>query len=115
GDDFVLLFQSGDWLQRCENLVAEFAREALLLFDEAARQAGGIHAEDRDGVRRFFPCTTLSIGVVRIAPGALRRAEDVANLAALAKHDAKLAASGIAVRAGPTAAAQIPPEPADVA
>lgn len=110
GDDFVLLFQSGDWLQRCENLVAEFAREALLLFDEAARQAGGIYAEDRDGVRRFFPCTTLSIGVVRIAPGALRRAEDVANLAAMSKHDAKLAASGIAVRAGPTAAAQTDPE-----
>ena len=81
-----------------------------MLFDEAARQAGGIYAEDRDGVRRFFPCTTLSIGVVRIAPGALRRAEDVANLAAMSKHDAKLAASGIAVRAGPTAAAQTDPE-----
>lgn len=109
GDDFVLLFQSSDWLQRCENLVAEFAREAFFLFDEAARKAGGIEAEDRDGVRRFFPCTTLSIGAVRIAPGTLRRAEDVANLAALAKHDAKLAASGIAVHTS-AAAVQAAPE-----
>lgn len=101
GDDFMLLFQSANWLQRCQNIIAEFAREALTLFDEAARQAGGIHAEDRDGVRRFFPCTTLSIGVVRVTPGVLRHAEDVANLAAAAKHEAKTAASGIAVHATP--------------
>jgi diguanylate cyclase (GGDEF)-like protein len=97
GDDFLILFQSGDWLQRCQSIVDEFALEARGLFDETARMAGGIHAEDRHGVQRFFPCTTLSMGAARIPPGLLRRAEEVANLAAQAKHEAKQAASGIVV------------------
>jgi EAL domain-containing protein (putative c-di-GMP-specific phosphodiesterase class I)/GGDEF domain-containing protein len=102
GDDFILLFQSADWLQRCQTIVAEFAQEARLLFDEAARDAGGIWAEDRHGVKRFFACTTLAIGALQIQPGSLLRAEEVANLAALAKHEAKLSAEGIALHTGPT-------------
>ncbi len=97
GDDFLILFQSSDWQQRCRQIVDEFAREARGLFDETARQAGGIHAEDRHGIQRFFPCTTLSIGAARIAPGVLQSAEEVANLAAQAKHEAKQASSGLVV------------------
>jgi len=97
GDDFLVLFQSSDWLQRCRSIVDEFAREARALFDDAARQAGGIHAEDRHGIVRFFPCTTLSIGAALIPPGLLRHAEEVANLAAQAKHDAKHSPCGIVV------------------
>ena len=95
GDDFILLFQSQDWLERCEALVREFNARALSLFDAAARQAGGIAAEDRQGIMRFFACTTLSIGAVAIDGSQYSRAEDVANLAAMAKHDAKRA--GVAV------------------
>ena len=95
GDDFMLIFQSGNWLQRCKNIVDEFAREALTLFDEPARQAGGIRAEDRHGITRFFPCTTLAMGAVRITPGRFRHAEEVANLAAMAKHEAKQAGTGV--------------------
>lgn len=101
GDDFMLLFQSSNWMQRCRSIVDEFAREALALFDAEARLAGGIHADDRHGVRRFFPCTTLAIGAVRVAIGASLRAEEVANLAAAAKHQAKCAAVGIAVHDAP--------------
>ena len=97
GDDFLVLFQSGDWLQRSQRIVDAFAREARALYDDTGRQAGGIHAEDRHGVQRFFPLTTLSIGVAPIAPGVFRNAEEVANLAARAKHEAKLAPGGIAV------------------
>jgi hypothetical protein len=46
-------------------------------------------------VPRFFPCTTLSIGAVAIDGRQFSRAEDVANLAALAKHDAKQANAGV--------------------
>lgn len=102
GDDFMLIFQSSNWLQRCKNIVDEFAREALTLFDEPARQAGGIRAEDRHGVQRFFPCTTLAIGAVRITPGRFRHAEEVANLAALAKREAKQTASGVVLHGGLT-------------
>ncbi|WP_069103500.1 phosphodiesterase [Acidovorax sp. RAC01] len=100
GDDFMLVFQSSNWLQRCKNIVHDFAREALTLFDDSARLAGGIHAEDRHGVRRFFPCTTLSIGAVRITPGRFRHAEEVANLAAVAKHEAKQDATGVVLHGG---------------
>lgn len=99
GDDFFLLFQSPDWRERGERIVAEFDQRALTLFDDDARAAGGIHAEDRHGVPRFFPCTTLSVGAVAIDGSRYTRAEDVANLAALAKHDAKQACAGLLERA----------------
>lgn len=95
GDDFILLFQSADWRVRCERLVAEFNNRSKALFDEEARQAGGILAEDRQGVERFFACTTLSVGAVVIDAKRFTRPEDVANLAARAKHDAKVAGLGV--------------------
>jgi len=98
GDDFILLFQSPDWRARAERIVADFDARALAMFDEAARAAGGIHAEDRHGVSRFFACTTLSIGAVLIDGRRFTSAEDVANVAALAKHDAKQACAGLLER-----------------
>lgn len=98
GDDFIILFQSEDWQQRCERIITEFAQQALALFDEPARLAGGIHGEDRHGVQRFFPCTTLSIGPVPVPPGAYRSAAEVAHAAAQAKHDAKQADQGASGR-----------------
>jgi diguanylate cyclase (GGDEF)-like protein len=91
GDDFIYLFQSADWRTRCQRIVDEFAERALAMFDDEARLRGGIEAEDRHGVMRFFPCTTVSIGAVAINANKYSRAEEVANLAALAKHNAKLA------------------------
>jgi hypothetical protein len=67
------------------------------MFDDEARRQGGIQAEDRHGVFRFFPCTTLSVGAVHIDGSQFSRAEDVANLAAQAKHAAKLAGVGVHV------------------
>ena len=98
GDDFILLFQSPDWNLRCERLVDDFNLRARDMFDEAARRAGGIEAEDRYGVLRFFAFTTVSVGAVCIRGGNFTRAEEVANLAALAKHDAKLAGVGVLER-----------------
>jgi GGDEF domain-containing protein len=101
GDDFIILFQSLDWRHRSERLVQDFNTQALSLFDAGARQAGGIEAEDRHGVLRFFPCTTVSIGAVSIDADQCSRAEDVANLAASAKHDAKRAGVGLLERPAP--------------
>ena len=55
-------------------------------------------------MQRFFPCTPLAIGAVRITPGRFRHAEEVANLAAVAKHEAKQAASGVVLHGGFTEA-----------
>ena len=97
GDDFLVLYQSDDWQLRCAQLIADFALQAKELFDEVARAAGGIDAEDRNGVNRFFPFTTLSIGAVVVSSNQFCSAEAVANQAALAKHEAKLSSSGLFV------------------
>ncbi|MES2186012.1 MAG: phosphodiesterase [Pseudomonadota bacterium] len=101
GDDFMVLFQSGDWQHRCERIVEDLAVQAQALFDPVARAAGGITAEDRQGQPRFFPCTTLSIGAVRVRRGEFRHADEVGAAAAIAKHDAKAARAGLYVRHTP--------------
>jgi EAL domain-containing protein (putative c-di-GMP-specific phosphodiesterase class I)/GGDEF domain-containing protein len=98
GDDFLILFQSPDWRQRCADVIGDFNHQARELYDDEALRAGGIEGEDRQGVVRFTPLATLSIGAVRIPPGMFRHAEDVASEAAIAKHEAKLAASGLTAR-----------------
>ncbi len=97
GDDFVVLFQSTDWLERSERIITMFNDAALSLFDDDARSVGGIEAEDRHGVKRFFKCTSLSIGAVPIHKGTFTRASQVASAAAAAKHQAKLSSVGLAI------------------
>lgn len=97
GDDFLILFQSTDWRQRCQQIIREFADQAQELYDAPAREEGGIQAEDRHGVMRFFPCTTLSIGALCIQAGQFTDAEEVASQAALAKRHAKATESGLHV------------------
>ena len=107
GDDFILLFQSDDWESRCERLVEAFNTGAAALYDEPGQVAGGIEAEDRHGVVRFFPFTSLSIGAVRVREGQFRTAEQVANAAASAKHGAKSANAGLFVRQGESMLAEL--------
>ncbi|RZL86816.1 MAG: EAL domain-containing protein [Variovorax sp.] len=98
GDDFIVLFQSEDWERRCRHIIDEFSRQAAAMYDEADRLCGGIEADDRHGVNRFFPLCSIAIGAVCIKAGEVGCAEDVANEAALAKHGAKIAASGLEIR-----------------
>ncbi len=98
GDDFILLYQSDNWQTQCEAIIAEFGHQAKALFDDSARQAGGIQAEDRHGVPRFFPLTTLSIGAVVVDHQEFTNAEQVASVAARAKHDAKTSDKGLHIR-----------------
>ena len=98
GDDFIILYQSADWQTQCECLVAEFAERAIALFDADARAAGGIQTDDRYGVSRFFSLTTISIGAVKIGRDEYASAEQVASVAARAKHDAKTHGVGLLVR-----------------
>ncbi|WP_420226841.1 EAL domain-containing protein [Pigmentiphaga litoralis] len=95
GDDFVVVFQSQDWATRCAGIIDDFNGKARSLFDAEALARGGIEAEDRDGMMRFFGFTTLSIGAVRVRGGQYTQPEQVASAAALAKHKAKLATRGL--------------------
>jgi diguanylate cyclase (GGDEF)-like protein len=94
GDDFIILLQSDNWHERCQQIIADLATRAKALFSDEAQACGGIDAEDRHGITRFFPCTTLSIGAVPVRPGQYGKAEDVANMAAQAKHQAKSSSTG---------------------
>jgi GGDEF domain-containing protein len=90
GDDFIMLFQSSDWELRCERMVIDFREWAQLLYDDTARAAGGIWAEDRHGTEQFFGFTTLYMGVVPVASRkGFHTAADVASAAAAAKQRAK--------------------------
>jgi len=110
GDDFLILFQSADWERRCRAIVDNFAAQARELYDAPALLAGGIEAEDRQGQPCFFPCTTVSIGAVRVCCGAYRDAEEVATSAAHAKRLAKSQASGLVLLDArpPTAECAVP-------
>jgi len=68
GDDFILLLQSKDWKVRCENALRSFEQAASLMFEQAHLTAGGYSSEGRDGVSRFHPLTTLSIGAIQVSP-----------------------------------------------
>jgi EAL domain-containing protein (putative c-di-GMP-specific phosphodiesterase class I)/GGDEF domain-containing protein len=90
GDDFVLLFQSEDWEQRCHHILARFDQEIEALFDPQDLKARGFEDKDRQGNKLFFPLTSLSIGAVLAAPGAYRSHYEVAAAAGEAKKQAKL-------------------------
>ena len=89
GDDFVMLMQSDDWMRRSERVVGEFNAAALALFDPEDRARGVLEGEDRSGRYATFPLTTLTIGIVEVAPGERSGAEDIASSAARAKREAK--------------------------
>jgi diguanylate cyclase (GGDEF)-like protein len=89
GDDFVLIFTSPDWQQRCERLLDRLAETIPDFYSEEARAAGGIVCLSRAGEERFFPITSLAIGVCRPDPHHCQSHHDVADLASDAKKRAK--------------------------
>ncbi|KZC19355.1 MULTISPECIES: GGDEF domain-containing protein [Rhodanobacter] len=99
GDDFMILFQSGDWETRCRSIIAAFNERSRALFDEQDLAQGGIEGEDRRGARQLFALTTVSIGAVQVPAQAPRRPELIATLAARAKRHAKRGRLGFHVLA----------------
>lgn len=91
GDDFVVLFRSPDWMARVQRIIAEFNEQAVDLYDDEGRRNGGIEAEDRYGVPRFFPFVTLGVGALTVTPSLCERIrpEDIASAAAHVKHKVK--------------------------
>ncbi len=67
GDDFILLMQSRDWKARCENAMRSFEQAASLMFKAEHLAAGGYSTEGRDGLVKFHPLPSLSIGATQVA------------------------------------------------
>jgi diguanylate cyclase (GGDEF)-like protein len=95
GDDFVVLFQSDDWMARCRRIVAEFNQQARALFDAEDVRRDGFESEDRQGCRARFALTTIAVGAVVIEHGRYCTPESVASAAAAAKKVAKQSRDGM--------------------
>lgn len=89
GDDFVVLFQSPDWADRCQRMLDRFDDERLPLFDTRHVAEGGYRSEDRRGRMEFHALVSLSIGAVCIDPVHFHHYQEVARAAADAKRMAK--------------------------
>jgi predicted signal transduction protein with EAL and GGDEF domain len=100
GDDFVVLFQSNDWVARCHRVIDAFNVRSPHLFDVADVARGGLRGKDRRGEPQFFPFTTVVMGAVELSPPLPQRARSIAMLAARAKRHAKRANAGLHVLAG---------------
>ncbi len=100
GDDFLILFQSEDWQARAARAIEAFDTGALHFYADEDRAAGGIQGDDRRGNSTFYGFVTMAIGCVGVPPSAddtRYGSEEIASVAALAKHRAKQEASGLFV------------------
>ena len=89
GDDFLVLFQSEDWMARCQAILAAFAAGIVGHFDAADVEQGGYVCEDRQGNRVMHPIVTLSLGIVKAEPGQFSSHLQIAAAASDAKKQAK--------------------------
>jgi len=89
GDDFIILFQSDDWEQRCESLLKIFGETAPTLYSSNDRKKGGIKSEDRQGKKIFHQLLSISIGAVIVEPNQFDSYHQVSSAAAVAKKLAK--------------------------
>jgi diguanylate cyclase (GGDEF)-like protein len=89
GDDFILLLQSRDWKARCEQALRSFEQAAGLMFKEEHLVAGGYPSESRDGIVKFHPLTSLSIGAIQVVPGLFMSHHEVSAAMTDAKKLAK--------------------------
>ncbi|NHQ88015.1 GGDEF domain-containing protein [Iodobacter sp. HSC-16F04] len=89
GDDFMILFRSEDWKQRCQNLLKEFELKVQSLFKPEHQLQNGYSSTDRRGELQHFPLSSLSIGVIEAHTGVYLTHHEVAAAATHAKHLAK--------------------------
>lgn len=89
GDDFIVLFQSADWQERCACILKAFDQRAALLSSDQDRAQGGRVGKDRRGNREFHPLPSLSIGALPVLPGQFCSHHEISVACADAKKQAK--------------------------
>jgi len=89
GDDFMIVFQSDDWEERCHTLLQRFDESMPIYFpaDDIAR--GHYLGESRTGEPVRHDLLSISCGALPVAPGAYESHREVATAAAIAKKQAK--------------------------
>lgn len=89
GDDFIILFQSEDWEERCRNVLQAFGARIQEFFSIEDRERGGYVTEDRQGKKTFQPLASLSLGVTKITPEEFASLHHVSSVASETKKQAK--------------------------
>lgn len=89
GDDFMVLFQSENWEQRCRAMLAAFESAIQHYYSIDDRDRGGYIGEDRQGRKVFHALISLSLGVVKVSPGQYYSHHQIATAAADAKKQSK--------------------------
>ncbi len=89
GDDFIIVFQSADWEERCRNILATFLKDVQEHYSDEDIASGGYTSEDRRGEKMFHPLATLSIGAVNVDPSQYGSTYHIASAASEAKKQAK--------------------------
>lgn len=89
GDDFILIFRSSDWKERCELILQQFNEQVRHYYKRKDHENKGLWSQDRSGKHIFFPLLSLSIGCVTPDISAFKSHHGVAELASDAKCMAK--------------------------
>ncbi|WP_442595450.1 GGDEF domain-containing protein [Parapusillimonas sp. JC17] len=89
GDDFIMVFRSKDWRERCQSILDAFPDATAALYRKSHLEAGGYRTENRQGVEMFHPLISLSIGVVQADATVPFSSHQIAEFAASAKSEAK--------------------------
>lgn len=90
GDDFIVIFQSPDWLERCQRILDEFTRTAPSYYTVEDQVLGGIQGVSRTNQPCFYPFISLSIGITLANRDTCKNHHDIATLASESKKQAKL-------------------------
>jgi diguanylate cyclase (GGDEF)-like protein len=89
GDDFMVLFQSEDWEERCQAVLEQFGHSVLDFYSLEDRERGGYLSEDRQGKKVFYSLMSLSVGAIRVEPRQYYTHHQIATAAAESKKQAK--------------------------
>ena len=89
GDDFVVVFRTDDWQDRCNRILEQFDQAVREFYNPKDLEQGGIWSLSRSGESVFYPILSLSCGVVHPDPYKCVSYHEVAELAAQAKKEAK--------------------------
>ena len=89
GDDFICLFQSKDWEERCRLALKRFSETIPTYFRAQHLAQQGYFSENRQGKKTFHPVISLSIGAVVIQPGIFFSHQAISSVTAEAKKQAK--------------------------
>lgn len=89
GDDFIALFRSPDWEERCRTMLERFSVDVMSFFNAHDVERGGYVTENRRGEKEFHNLTSLSVGAVPAKPDTFKSHRDIAVVAAESKKMAK--------------------------